>query len=86
VPDPVRLPAHEDAPALAESLVDVVDLERHRLVGAAPMAVPSAVLMTMVPASTAKLTGSTTGPVAIPNAIRPTPPGDPLAQVSRIRR
>ena len=39
------------------------------------MTVPSAVLTTMVSASTAKLTGTTTGPEAVPNAIRPTPPG-----------
>ena len=39
------------------------------------MTVPSAVLTTMVSASTAKLTGTTTGPETVPNAIRPTPPG-----------
>ena len=39
------------------------------------MTVPSAVLITIVSASTAKLTGTTTGPEIVPNAIRPTPPG-----------
>src|SRR6266702_4004471 len=39
------------------------------------MTVPSAVLTTTVSASTAKLTGTTTGPESVPNAIRPTPPG-----------
>ena len=39
------------------------------------MIVPSAVLITMVSASTAKLTGTTSGPESVPNAIRPTPPG-----------
>ena len=39
------------------------------------MTVPSAVLTTMVSASTAKLTGTTTGPEVVLNAIRPTPPG-----------
>ena len=31
--DPVRLPAHQHAPALAERLVEVIDLQRHLLVG-----------------------------------------------------
>ena len=38
------------------------------------MIVPSPVLITIVPATTAKLTGNTTGPETVPNAIRPMPP------------
>jgi len=38
------------------------------------MTAPSAVLTTMVSASTAKLTGTTTGPEFVLNAIHPTPP------------
>src|ERR1035441_9517612 len=39
------------------------------------MMVPSPVLITMVSATTAKLTGNTTGPDAVLKAIRPIPPG-----------
>jgi Glyceraldehyde 3-phosphate dehydrogenase, NAD binding domain len=71
--DAVRWPAHEGTPALAKRLVDVIDLERALVVGAALDRGAPPVLMTMVPATTAK-TGSTVGPEAVANAIRPMPP------------
>ena len=46
--------------------------------------VPWLVLITMVPAITAKLTGSTTGPVLVPNPIRPMPPAPISRQHSTV--
>jgi hypothetical protein len=66
----------QHAPALLEGVVDVIDLEGDGGSWAyAAITQVGLVLNMMVVPITAKLTGSTRGPVPAGNAIRPIPPG-----------